>query len=136
MKIASTSTVFALMIGAAVAGCKSDSSDEPTAATSGTMTETAATTTPPPAPTTKPTATASTPAVATPALADKDMTHVLAKDESYYAGMPAAGKAPAGKLKAGTKVIVVMPRGSYSQVMTADGKSVYTSTAALKPVGS
>ena len=135
MKIASKSTFVALMIGAAVAGCKSDSSSEPAASKSGTMTETVATTTPP-APTTKPTATASTPAVAAPALADKDMTHVLAKDESYYAGMPAAGKAPAGKLKAGTKVIVVMPRGSYSQVMTADGKSVYTSTAALKPVGS
>src|SRR5687768_14403449 len=130
MKIASKSTVFALVIGAAVAGCKSDSSDEPTASKSGTV----ATTMTPPARTTKPAATTSTPAVAAPALADKDMTHVLAKDESYYAGMSAAGKAPAGKLKAGTKVIVVMPRGSYSQVMTADGKSVYTSTAALKPV--
>ena len=135
MEIAKASTVFALVIGAAVAGCKSDPSEEPTAAKSETMTETVAST-PPPAPTAKPTATASTPAVAAPALADKDMTHVLAKDESYYTGMPAAGKAPAGKLKAGTKVIVVMPRGSYSQVMTADGKSVYTSTAALKPVGS
>ena len=67
---------------------------------------------------------------------DKDMTHVLTQDEAYYATSPAQAKKPDGTLKAGTKVVLLMPRGSYAQVMTGDGKRVYTSTAALKPVGS
>jgi hypothetical protein len=77
--------------------------------------------------------TAAPPAV-TP-IPDKDMTHVLASDEPYYAMSPAQGKPADGTLKAGTKVLVVMPRGSHSQVMTADGKRVYTNTAGLKAVG-
>ena len=134
MRIANTSTFVALVIGAAVAGCKSDS-EEPMASKSGAMTEKTAVTSSPPAPTTPPADSASAP-VAAPALTDKDMTHVVAKEEAYYTTMPAAGKPASGKLKAGTKVVVLMPRGGYSQVMTADGKRVYTSTAALKPVGS
>jgi hypothetical protein len=67
---------------------------------------------------------------------EKDLTHVLSQDEPYYATSPAQGKPADGTLKAGTKVLVMMPRGSYSQVVTADGKRVYTSTAGLKPIGS
>jgi hypothetical protein len=63
------------------------------------------------------------------------MTHVLTKDEAYYATSPAQARSPDGTLKAGTKVVLLMPRGSYSQVMTADGKRAYVSTASLKPVG-
>jgi hypothetical protein len=84
-------------------------------------------------PTTRPAVTATTPAA--PAIPDKDLTHVLAADEPYYATPPAQGKAADGTLKAGTKVLVVMPRGGYSQVMTPDGRRVYTSTAGLQPVG-
>ena len=67
---------------------------------------------------------------------EKDMTHVLTKDEAYYSTSPAQARNPDGTLKAGTKVLLLMPRGSYAQVMTADGKRVYTGMASLKPLGS
>ena len=90
-------------------------------------------------PTTKPTtpaaATPSTPAAAAATVPDKDMTHVLTQDEAFYATSPAQAKKPDGTLKSGTKVVLLMPRGSYAQVMTADGKRGYTSTAGLSPVG-
>jgi hypothetical protein len=125
----------ALLTGVACVGCAKDEKKDPEPAMkTTTSTPTMA------SPTTKPAATATakatTPAAPTMAVPDKDMTHVLTKDEPYYALSPAQAKAPDGTLKAGTKVVVLMPRGSYSQVMTGDGKRVYTSTAALKPVGS
>ena len=86
-------------------------------------------------PVTPPAASATVAASPAAAVPEKDMTHVLAKDEAYYAGSPAQGRPPEGTLKSGTKVVVLMPRGSYSQVMTADGKRVFTSTAGLKPIG-
>ena len=127
----------ALLTGAICGGCAKDKGDTEPA----TMKTTPSTsTTPMASPTTRPAAgvaTTSTPtaAAATP-VPEKDMTHVLTKDEAFYGASPAQAKKPDGTLKAGTKVVVLMPRGSYSQVMTADGKRVYTSTAALKPVGS
>ena len=134
MKHITTTTALALTLAAAAAvtGCASKSESPSSDASPGTMTTTGATGTP-----TTMTPTTSAPAAATEAaIAEKDMTHVVSKDESYFGSMPMAGKKPDGTLKAGTKVVVLMPRGGYSQVMTADGKRVYTTTAALKPVGS
>ena len=122
----------ALLMGVACVGCAKDEKKDPEPAMK-TTTSTPAMA----SPATKPTATvkATTPAAPTTTVPDKEMTHVLTKDEPYYVLSPAQAKAPDGTLKAGTRVIVLMPRGSYSQVMTGDGKRVYTSTAALKPVG-
>ena len=124
----------ALLTGAICGGCAKDEKSTDTA----TMKESSAPSTPMASPTPKPTATvtASTPAAPATTVPDKDMTHVLTKDEAFYATSPAQAKKPDGTLRAGTKVVLLMPRGSYSQVMTADGKRVYTSTAGLKPVGS
>jgi hypothetical protein len=146
MKAIKASTGVVLLAGVLCAGCQKDSSAgasakssepmaKPQAAESSTMTTTKA---PPPT---------STPPIAAPAAApvavatttpvpEKDLTHVLSKDEPYYASSPSQGRPADGTLKAGTKVLVMMPRGSYSQVVTADGKRVYTSTAGLKPIGS
>ena len=118
----------ALLTGVVCAGCAKDKKSDDT---STKTTQTAS------APATQPAvATTSTPAAAAATVADKDMTHVLTKDEAYYATSPAQARQPDGTLKAGTRVMLLMPRGSYAQVMTADGKRVYTTTAALKPVGS
>lgn len=126
-RLNASAVVVLLALGAGF-GCKSESS-EPTSSKSMSpaATPTAA------SPTTMPSA---APMATTAAVPEKDMTHVLTGDQPYYATSPAQGRPPEGTLKAGTKVVLVMPRGSYSQVMTADGKRVYTSTAALKPVGS
>ena len=125
----------ALLTGVTCVGCAKDEKKDPEPAMKMTTSTPAMA-----SPATKPAATATvkatTPAAPATTVPDKDMTHVLTKDEPYYALSPAQAKAPDGTLKAGTKVVVLMPRGSYSQVMTGDGKRVYTSTAALKPVGS
>ena len=121
----------AILGGVACTGCAKDEKDTDSSTITTTTTS---------APTTKPASpamTTSTPAEpAATAVPDKDMTHVLTKDEAFYTASPAQAKKPDGTLKSGTKVVLLMPRGSYAQVMTADGKRVYTSTAALKPVGS
>ena len=133
MKHVTTTTALTLTLAAAaVTGCASKSESPSSDASPGTMTTTGTTDTP----TTMAPTTPAPAAAAEAAIAEKDMTHVVSKDESYFGSMPAAGKKPDGTLKAGTKVVVLMPRGGYSQVMTADGKRVYTTTAALKPVGS
>jgi hypothetical protein len=67
--------------------------------------------------------------------AEKDLTHVLTKDEPYFADMPAAGATPAGTLKEGSKVLVLIPGADYSQVTTDKGVSAYTATDGLKPLG-
>jgi hypothetical protein len=128
----------ALLAGVVCGGCAKDEKKSDTTMKTTTSTKT---TTPSPvtaSPTTNPsvTATTATPAAPAAAVPEKDMTHVLTKDEAYYAASPAQATKPDGTLKAGTKVVLLMPRGSYAQVMTGDGKRVYTSTAALKPVGS
>jgi hypothetical protein len=67
--------------------------------------------------------------------ADKDLTHVLTKDEPYFSDMPSAGATPAGTLKEGSKVLVLIPGTDYSQVTTDKGVSAYTATDGLKPLG-
>ena len=137
-KLIKTTTALALSLAAAAAlgsatGCASKSESPSSDAAPGATETTSAETTS--AETTSTTMSPTTPA-AEATIAEKDMTHVVSQDEPFFASMPTSGKPASGTLKAGTKVVVLMPRGSYSQVMTADGKRVYTTTAALKPVGS
>ena len=147
MKMIKASAGVALLAGFLSAGCQTDSSagakatgrmsNPPPPESSATMTTTTTTRMPPAAP---PPARVAAPAPArgaeaTTPVPEKDLTHVLSKDEPYYASSPAQGRPADGTLKAGTKVLVMMPRGSYSQVVTADGKRVYTSTAGLTPIG-
>src|SRR3954469_13164526 len=53
-----------------------------------------------------------------PALKAADLTHVVTADTPYYKSSPAQGKTADGTLKGGTKVLLLMPMGSYSQVQT------------------
>jgi len=147
MKAIKASTGVALLAGVLCGGCQKDTSasasaksSEPIAKPQAESSVTMTTTTKAPPPTSTPpvAAAAAAPVVvtATTPVPEKDLTHVLSRDEPYYASSPAQGRPADGTLKAGTKVLVMMPRGSYSQVVTADGKRVYTSTAGLKPIGS
>lgn len=134
-----------VICGICVMGCSSSKPPENAPPTSGNMASPPATApavstpnstaTPPPA-VTPPTANMATPA--TPpvvALADKDTTHVLTQDEPYYDGSPGASTTPSGTLKSGSKVLLMVPGSPYSEVETQTGKTVYTVTAGLKPVG-
>jgi hypothetical protein len=117
-------------IGAAgVAGCmKASTETPPTATTMPDMNMKMS------GPTTMPAPSAATmPAVAAPAA--KDMTHSISKDQPYFTAMPGPGVAPAGTLKAGSKVLVIIPGADYSQVVTDVGISAYTPTAGLTPLG-
>lgn len=125
----------AVLTGVVCGGCAKSGKEAESSTMKPTGTMTSPATQPLSAATTS-TPTTSTPTASATAVPDKDMTHVLTKEEAYYTTSPAQARKPDGTLKAGTKVVVLMPRGSYSQVMTADGKRIYTSTAALKPVGS
>jgi hypothetical protein len=150
MNVMKASAGVVLMAGLLSAGCQNDSSasaraskpmtSPPPAESSVTMrmtkTPPAANTPAPPRTAAPAPAPAPTVAETTTPVPEKDLTHVLSQDEPYYASSPAQGRPADGTLKAGTKVLVMMPRGSYSQVVTADGKRVYTSTAGLKPIGS
>src|SRR4051812_4810854 len=68
-----------------------------------------------------------------PAPAAADLTHVLTKDSPYYKSSPMAGKAPDGTFKGGTKVLLLMPMGSYSQVQSETGVKGYVATDSLQP---
>jgi hypothetical protein len=129
--------LFALVctVGAAgLAGCMHASPDSPPPVpTTMPMPETNMKT---PGPTTMAVpsaAAAAQPPAAAPAA--KDMTHSITKDQPYFTAMPGAGVAPAGMLKAGSKVLVIVPDASFSQVVTDMGISAYTSTDGLKPLG-
>jgi len=78
-------------------------------------------------------AAAAQPTAAAPAA--KDMTHSITKDQPYFTAMPGPGVAPAGTLKAGSKVLVIVPQVPYSQAITDTGISVYTATDGLQPLG-
>lgn len=66
---------------------------------------------------------------------DKDMTHTLTKDQPYFTSEPSGpAAAPAGTLPAGSKVLLVIPGATYSQVTTSSGMSVYTMTDGLKSI--
>jgi hypothetical protein len=58
-------------------------------------------------------------------VAEANATHVLSKDQPYFKTMPAEGAKPAGMLKAGTKMLLLIP-GSMAQVETTSGQTVYT----------
>ena len=73
------------------------------------------------------------PATAPPAA--KDLTHMLTKDEPFYLNEPGANPQPVGTLKAGTKVLVLIPGATFSQVITDKGISAYVPTDGLSPVG-
>ena len=70
-----------------------------------------------------------------PPPAAKDLTHVLSKDEPFFLNEPTADSKPVGMLKAGDKVLVVIPGATYSQVITSKGVSAYTVTDGLMPLG-
>ena len=63
------------------------------------------------------------------------MTHSFTKDTPYFAEKPAAGAAPAGTFKAGTKVIVLIPGAPYAKVQSLDGVVAYASIDNLEPLG-
>ena len=67
--------------------------------------------------------------------AAKDLTHALTKDEPFYLNEPGASPQPVGILKAGSKVLVLIPGATYSQVITDKGVSAYVPTDGLSPLG-
>ena len=70
------------------------------------------------------------------AMTDKDMTHEVTVETPMFTAMPMAADAkPAMMLKAGEKVLVMVPRGKYAQVTTVGGTKGYVTTASLKPIG-
>ena len=58
-------------------------------------------------------------------VAEAAATHVLSKDQPYFKSMPGEGAKPSGTLKAGTKMLLLIP-GSMAQVQTTSGQTVYT----------
>ena len=58
-------------------------------------------------------------------VAEASATHVISKDQPYFKSFPVEGAKPSGTLKAGTKVLLLIP-GSMAQVQTTEGKTVYT----------
>ncbi|HSI34872.1 MAG: hypothetical protein ACAI43_15480 [Phycisphaerae bacterium] len=62
---------------------------------------------------------------------DKDATHVVTGETPVYTTV---GQAPVGTVKAGTKILSMVPgTGEYTKCTIAEGKSVYIKTAMLKP---
>ena len=59
-------------------------------------------------------------------------SHVIAAETEYYESSPAQGRPADGKLKAGTKVIVIEKAGSYVRVKSADGIIGYVAAGSLK----
>lgn len=66
--------------------------------------------------------------------AASSMTHMLSKDEPYYASMPGADAKAIGILKSGTKCLVMVPGDPDSKVLTEDGATVYVPTDGLEPI--
>jgi hypothetical protein len=63
-----------------------------------------------------------------------NFTHELAQDEPYYLDGPQQGRPPDGEFKAGTKVLLESPSGSYSFVTSEDGIHAAVLTSSLKPL--
>lgn len=106
--------------GVALSGCGKD--EKPAMKKSEPMT-----------PTTMPAMKAS---AAVPALKEADMTHTVMADCPMFASMPMDASAkPMMTCKAGEKVVVMMPRGKYSQVSTMSGAKGFIPTSSLKPIG-
>jgi len=60
--------------------------------------------------------------------------HVIAAETEYYESSPAQGRPADGKLKAGTKVIVIEKAGSYVRVKSAAGIIGFVAAGSLKPI--
>ena len=117
-----------MLAGVVVIGC--GETQTPPAASVSPATMPSATATPLP-----PTMPATMPAAKTPPPPVSPATHMLTADEPYFATEPAAGAKPDGMLKAGSKVLLVIPGAQYSQITTDTGLSVYLLTDGLKALG-
>lgn len=60
-------------------------------------------------------------------------THSVTKESEYYITGPQQGRPADGKLASGAKVLHIKDQGSYCQVRTEDGETVFVSCDALKP---
>jgi hypothetical protein len=69
-----------------------------------------------------------------PTPAAGDLTHVLTAETPYYKSSPAQGKPADGKLKGGTKLLLLMPAGSYSQVWAETGVKAYVPTDSIQAI--
>jgi hypothetical protein len=146
----SAAVILSAALLAAVGGCKSEPA-EPSQSTkqgSGAMKEPAgmskpqptggsSMTTPPTESTKEGTGLNKTPAGMAkpspePVPAAADLTHVVTKDSPYFASSPTQKRAPDGTFKAGTKVLLLMPMGSYSQVQAENGVKGYVATEGLQ----
>jgi hypothetical protein len=66
-------------------------------------------------------------------VADKECSHVIMLDTPVYSGPPSQGMPPVGVVKAGTKVLSMVPGAQYTQCQIAGGKTVYIKTTMLQP---
>jgi hypothetical protein len=65
---------------------------------------------------------------------DKDATHIVTEDTPIFTTMPSGqGASPVAMIKAGTKVLAMVPGPMYTKCVMGGGKSVYIKTASLKP---
>jgi hypothetical protein len=60
-------------------------------------------------------------------------THQLTRDEPWYEN-PAQALPPNGTVRKGTKVRVLNPSGSYSEVLTDEGVRGYVASDSLRPL--
>jgi hypothetical protein len=60
-------------------------------------------------------------------------THELTKDEPWYEN-PAQARPPDGTMRKGTKVRVLNPSGSYTEVLSDEGVRGYVASDALRPL--
>jgi hypothetical protein len=76
------------------------------------------------------------PATPTPPAPAKVMTHELTKDQPFFVDMPTGPNPPSqGLLRAGSKVLLLIPGAEYSQIETDMGITYFTPTDGLKPLG-
>lgn len=61
-------------------------------------------------------------------------SHVLMRDEAWYADGPQQARPPDGVLLAGTRVRLLQTDGSYSVVEMSGGKTAHVTTGSLKPL--
>jgi hypothetical protein len=62
------------------------------------------------------------------------MTHQLVKDEPSFDAQPLADSKPAGTLKSGTKVLLLIPGSPYTKVLTEDGATTFVLTDGIEPI--
>lgn len=61
-------------------------------------------------------------------------THVVTFETNYYLSGPQQAMPPEGKLKAGTKIVIIQDAGSYSLVKSEEGVQAYISSGSFQPV--